>query len=217
MTVLADLARLVVTTAPGSRVRVAIEGVDGSGKTTLADRLAEAIAPDRPVVRATVDDFHRPRADRYRRGRTSPEGCYLDTFDLDALRDRLLEPFARDGSYVPAVFDLDRDEPVAAPTLSGPPDAVLIVDGVFLLRPELSDAWDLAVHLQVPDGEVLRRVVVRDAGSPADIEALYRARYLPAQRLYEEQARPAERADVVLDNTDPRAPVVRRWQGRIGA
>ena len=211
MTLLDELAALVVKTAPERRVRVAIEGVDGSGKTTLADRLAQAVARSRPVVRASVDSFHRPRAERYRRGRTSPEGCYHDTFDLDTMRTRLLEPFARDGSHVTAAFDHTSDSPVESPVAVAPPDAVLLVDGVFLQRPELRDAWELAVHLRVPDDEVLRRVVVRDGGDPNEVVALYRARYLPAQRLYEAEARPAERADVVLDNTDPAAPVVLRW------
>ena len=36
----------------------------------------------------------------------------------------------------------------------------------------------------------------------------YLRRYLPAQRIYREEARPIERADVVIDNTDPNHPVV---------
>ena len=209
MTVLDRLADLVVGTRPGARVRVAVDGVDASGKTTLADLLAEQVALRRPVVRASVDSFHRPRADRYRRGRTSPEGCYEDTFDLIALRDRLLVPFAAGTPHVCAVFDHVRDEPVDAAPRTAAPDAVLVVDGVFLQRPELP-RWDLAIHLQVTDAEVLRRAVVRDGGDPSEVELLYRARYLPAQRLYEQHCRPAERAQVVLDNSDPAAPVVLR-------
>ena len=208
MSVLDELAALLVSTAPGGRIRVGIDGVDASGKTTLADSLGRVVGSRRPVVRASVDSFHRPRAERYQRGRTSPEGCYRDTFDLDALRRRLLEPFARDGSYVDAVFDHVTDQAVPAPVLQSAPDAVLLVDGVFLQRPELRDAWDLVIHLQVADEEVLRRAAVRDGADALD---LYRARYLPAQRLYEAEARPAEQADVVLDNTDPNEPVVLRW------
>lgn len=216
MSVLDRLATLVAGTAPDRRLRVAIDGVDGSGKTTLADALAAALQGRRPVVRASVDSFHRPRADRYRRGADSAEGCYLDTFDHQALRGRLLEPFARDGSYVPAVFDHSQDAVVDQPVVQADPAAALIVDGVFLQRPELVDCWDLAIHLRLPDEEVLRRVVVRDDGLPDDVEQRYRVRYLPAQRLYERESRPADRADVVLDNTDPAAPVVWKWPGPLG-
>lgn len=210
MTVLDRLADLVAATRPGDRVRVAVDGVDTSGKTTLADRLTELVTERRPVARASVDSFHHPRAERYRRGRDSAEGCYDDTFDLPALRERLLQPFAVGAPYVCAVFDHTLDEPVDAAPQTAPAGAALLVDGVFLQRPELPP-WDLVVHLQVPDEEVLRRAVLRDAGDPAEVERLYRTRYLPAQRLYEQRCRPAERAQVVLDHRDPTQPVVLSW------
>jgi uridine kinase len=60
--------------------RVAVDGVDGVGKTTFADKLSSAIERiGRPVIRASVDGFHNPRELRYRRGRASPEGFYLDS------------------------------------------------------------------------------------------------------------------------------------------
>ena len=156
---------------------VAIDGVDCAGKTTLADTVAGV-----GVVRASVDDHLRPVAERYARGRASAEGCYRDSHDLEAVR-RLVVAF-RDGS----------------------PQAVLVVDGVFLLRPELTDLWDLAVHLVLPDEEVVRRAAVRDPGTDP---RLYLTRYLPAQRLYEAEARPRERADVVLDARDMSVASVR--------
>lgn len=212
MSVLEQLAALVAETGSGRRIRVAVDGVDASGKTTLADRLAAAVRSQRSVVRASVDAFHRPRAERYRRGRDSPEGCYFETFDVAALRNRLLVPFAKGGGYVDAVFDHLRDAAVHRAPLQASTDAVLIVDGVFLQRPELP-GWDLVVHLRIPDEEVLRRAVLRDGGPPKEVLARYRQRYLPAQRLYEAEVEPTERADVVLENSDPAAPVVLRWPG----
>ena len=47
---------------------VAVDGVDGAGKTTFCDELASVLrAQGRAVVRASVDDFHHPRAIRWRR------------------------------------------------------------------------------------------------------------------------------------------------------
>ena len=57
--------------------RVAFDGVDGSGKTTMADELVEPLRrAGREVVRASVDRFHNPRAVRYARGPDSPEGYF---------------------------------------------------------------------------------------------------------------------------------------------
>ena len=69
------------------RVVVAVDGRDGAGKTTFADGLAAAFAEDGSAVfRASIDDFHRPRDERYARGRTSPEGFYRDSYDYATFR-----------------------------------------------------------------------------------------------------------------------------------
>ena len=77
-------------------MRVAVDGRGGAGKTVFADELAAVLtAAGRTVVRGSVDGFHRPRADRYRRGRTSALGYWLDAFDYDRLASGLLDPFGR--------------------------------------------------------------------------------------------------------------------------
>ena len=203
------LAALLLERSPGRRLRVAVDGVDCSGKTTLADRLAEELRPQRPVLRASIDGFHHPRAHRYQGGRDSAVGCYLHTFDLAALRGRLLEPFSAGLPCETAVFDVTADTAVSSAPVQPGPDAVLLVDGVFLQRPELRDLWDVVVHLRVSDEEVLRRAAQRDG---PQAPPLYWARYLPAQRLYEAESAPADCADVVIDNTDVTAPVILRPQ-----
>lgn len=218
MTVVERLASLVVATGPGRRARVAIDGAGCSGKSTLADRLAATIGSQRSVVRASIDDFMNPRAFRYRQGHESARGCYEDTFDLDALRAELLDPLrpAGSGRCRTRVFDrfADRSVDVVAQVASS--DAVLLLDGVHLQRPQLTGCWDLVVHLRVPDLELLRRARIRDIelfGDAESVERRYRVRYLRAERLYEQEIRPVDRADVVLDNADPDAPVMLKWPG----
>src|SRR5262245_44831250 len=90
---LARLADLVAAVRVPHTVRVAIDGVDAAGKTTLAGELDPLLVErGRPVIRASVDGFHRPRSERHRLGPTSPEGYYRDAFDYDALRRELLDP-----------------------------------------------------------------------------------------------------------------------------
>lgn len=85
--------------------------------------------------------------------------------------------------------------------------AVVLVDGIFLQRDELADAWDLTVFLRAPFEATYARMSARD-GSPADPDHPANRRYLEGQRLYLRTCRPEERADVVLDVTDVGAPVV---------
>ena len=89
-------------------IRVAINGVDCAGKTTLADELVAPLENRGiPTIRASIDRFHNPRAYRYRRGRESPEGYYYDSFDYNAVKSFLLDPLGPNGdlNYRPAMFD----------------------------------------------------------------------------------------------------------------
>ena len=206
-----ELAALIAAIKLPHPVRAAIDGIDAAGKTTLADELAAPIqARGRPVIRASIDGFHRPRAARYKRGADSPEGYYRDSFDYAALRAALLDPLGPHGNraYRRAVFDYRTDAPVREPLRIAPADAVLLFDGVFLFRPELNDCWDYRIFVAVDFEVAIARAVARDRARGADetIAARYRTRYAPGQRIYLQAVRPQERADVVVENDDPAHP-----------
>lgn len=198
--------------APAGRacVRVGIDGVDGSGKTMFADELAAAVrAEGRPVVRVSVDDFHNVRAVRHRRGRHSPEGFWLDSFNYDRLITDVLKPFGPRGSrvYRAAAHDLRSDAELYAPPLTSPPGTVLIVDGVFLHRDELASVWDLSIFLDVPFEVAVQRMADRDGTNPDPGHPSLR-RYVEAQRLYFAACAPRRRASIVIDNTALKAPQI---------
>ena len=161
------------------------------------------------AVRASIDDFHHPRAHRHALGRTAAT-VWARTFDLDALRRELLDPW-RCGPGTPyrrRRHALATDAYVDDPPDVVPADGVLVVDGVFAQRPELVDAWDLVVYVHADDAVRVVRMASRD-GVPDDPDHPDQRRYLDAQRLYRDRCRPLERADVVVDNTDFDAPAIR--------
>jgi uridine kinase len=207
---LRTLADAIVARSLEHPLRVAIDGIDAAGKSTLADELAPLVERrNRPVIRASIDGFHRPRAERYRRGADSPEGYYRDSFDHDVIRTLLLQPLGPGGSrrFRRAAFDWRNDAAVDARLQEAPPDAVLLVDGVFCQRQELNDCWDLRIFVHVDEAEALRRGVERSGGGDAE-RRRYLTRYLPGQRLYIAERQPQERADIVLDNTDVERPSI---------
>ncbi len=205
---LARVAELVPAAGAGPVVRVAVDGVDGAGKTVFADELAAALAArGRPVLRASVDGFHRPRAVRHRRGRDSPEGFWLDSYDYDRLVAELLAPLGdpADSAVRTAVFDWRADRAVDAPPVRMPPGSVLVLDGIFLHRDELRAYWDFSVYLHVDFAVSVARMAARD-GSPADPTHPANRRYVEGQRRYLTACAPAQRASVVVDNTDLARP-----------
>lgn len=189
----------------GRRI-LAVDGRDAAGKTTFADALAAVFAEaGDEVYRASIDDFHRPRAERYARGRTSPEGFYQDSYDDDAFRRLLVDPFRAGGEFRLAAFDLDADAPVAAPAQSAGPDAILIVDGLFLHRPELRGIWNWSVWLHVPAAIAFARMAERD-GSDPDPDAESNRRYRQGNAIYARDADPRSAASAIVDNSYPENP-----------
>jgi uridine kinase len=198
-------------------LRVAIDGSAAAGKTMLADELAISLRDrGRAVIRASIEGFLRPRIERYRRGPESAQGCYEDSFHYERLRVELLRPLGESGSrlYRTEIYDRRTDLLVDSEQMEASADAILLFDGVFLLRPELVDAWDFRVFITVASEEIIRRARIRDAGvygSPDDAERRFRARYLPSQQHYRGTIRPAELADVVLENDDLSQPGLLVW------
>ena len=214
-TCLDDLASIIVEIPLDHPTRVAIDGVDGVGKTTLADELVPLIRRSRrQVIRASVDGFHNPRVQRYRRGPASPEGYFLDSFNYPALTSKLLEPLGAGGSlsFRTAIFDHRTDKAVEAPLRIARPSDIFLFDGVFLLRSELRAYWDLTIWVEASFTATLDRAVHRDASGGTDeaaVRARYETRYVPGQRIYIEQCRPRENAEIVFDNTDFSHPEVK--------
>jgi uridine kinase len=190
------------------RVVVGIDGTDGAGKTIFADDLAtELRAMRQDVFRASMDDFRKPRALRYAQGRDSAQGFYQDSYDLAAFRRVLLGPFRLAGStgFQTTFFDLQRDVLFESRWETGPADAILVVDGLFLLRPELKGIWNFTIWLDAPDDVRQERMIQRDGSRPEPESALGQ-RYLGGQELYQHEASPRTAASAIIDNTDVEHP-----------
>ncbi len=196
----------------GHRLRVAIDGFTASGKTSLGHELARGLAlRGRPVFRASLDDFKRPWSDRHLYDRESGEGYYRNAFDSEATYRLLLEPSgaSADGNVALCSIDPLTQIDHSAIRSSMPENGILVVDGVFALRPEFNDYWDFRIWIDIDPELSVTRGVGRDAGVVGDVEGaekLHRDRYLVGELLYIAEVSPRAFVDVIVDNTDIAQP-----------
>lgn len=147
------LAKEILHNYGHGRAIVAIDGPTGTGSRQFADDLAATIRTlGHEAFRASIEDFHAPRSLRERNGRFSPSALYEDGYDYSLLQRVLLDPFrATSGTgFVLAAYDADRDAPFQSKWTTATPDALLVIDGLFLNRKELSGFWNYSVWLEAP-------------------------------------------------------------------
>jgi uridine kinase len=213
----------------GQRQLVAIDGLDGSGKSELARSLVSACeaAGAGPVILFRVDDFRRPLGALAGEDEaTAYYDRYYDFASLDACLVAFEAGAARASAprWDPAreLVDGERDLAFGDARLG-------FIEGVFVLRSQVAARVPL-ILLEVSEAEARRRIGARDAarGRAADvIEHRIENRYFPAQRRYRAAFDPARRADVIIDNeawanprvvrhvSDALPPVVETALGRV--
>ena len=187
------------------RLRVAVDGLTASGKTSFGHEIAQLILRSgRPVLRASLDDFKKPWRDRHRYDRESGAGYYRNAFDYPAVRGLLLEPAGVGGSGECVLCSIDPLTQIdhSAVITHVAPDAVLIVDGVFAFRPEINDCWDFRIWLEIDSELSVQRGTRRDQDwAGLEAEAVHRNRYLASGHLYIAEVDPIRLADVAIDNS----------------
>jgi len=176
------LARFIAGRCAGKPIFIAVDGPDCSGKSTLSRSLVGELKNDFPVVLIHFDDYLNPKHRREHQGEFSIEGFLYDYFDEKALIKSVLVPARQD--------------------LSQPPyTQVIIVEGLFLLRPTLAPYFDVRFRLEIEDDLILERAYRRDVGalgSEVWVKRHYNEQCLPAQRFYRNSIAPQNLADIVV-------------------
>lgn len=138
----------------------------------------------------------------------------MDSYDYTALRGLLLDPLSQgcSGRFIAINFDHRIDRAVAPVVRQALPTAALIVDGIFLHRPELRDCWDLSIFLKVDFAVSVARGAQRDQTVDAiDPQSPAQQRYVGGQRRYLAECEPEQAADIVIDYNDLNEPKVLKW------
>jgi pantothenate kinase len=151
----------------GERFLVAIAGPPGAGKSTLAERLRDALnqGEDAPSAIVPMDGFHLDNALLDARGLRSRKGA-PPTFDCAGFETLLARLKVTDEDVVIPVFDRTLDLARAGASVVSARHQILIVEGNYLLLDQapwqrLRPLFDLTVFLDVPFEELERRLIQR--------------------------------------------------------
>jgi uridine kinase len=166
---------------------VAIDGLGGAGKSTLAEELLRLL-PNANVVH--MDDFYRP-LDVKKRLELDAEGGYRTYFDWERLETQVLRPLrqqrvARYKRYDWGSQHLEEWHEVE-------PTGVVLVEGVYSSRPELRAYYDLAIWVDVGREERLRRQRLR-----AQEDEEWIKRWDQSELWYQTNLDPERNADMIV-------------------
>ncbi|QFT59221.1 Pantothenate kinase [Sulfitobacter sp. THAF37] len=211
---LTDLSdRIRATPFSGTRRLVALVGAPASGKSTLAEALAEK---DQTMQVVPMDGFHLDNAILSDRGLLRRKGA-PETFDVAGFV-HLVKRLGVEDDVVFPLFDRARDQSIAGAGAIRPDTQTVLVEGNYLMLDQpgwrdLAPLWDLSVRIDVPLDVLRDRLLQRwaDHGySPAEAAEKANGNDLPNAALVLENGLPCDVvvADNQLCNAGPPTPNV---------
>lgn len=186
---------------PGPITIVAVDGHSAAGKSTFAAALAGEVGAS--LVRG--DDFYRV-LDEGERARLGPaQGADL-YYDWQRLRDEVLRPL-RDGR--PAQFHpYDwANNALQSRRSTIRPAPTVVVEGLFVSRPELAEWMDMTICVTTDPAERRRRQAARADASPDWVR-----RWDGAEQWYFANVRPPDTFDLTVEASS--GPDTPRGAGR---
>jgi uridine kinase len=169
-------------------VIVAIDGAGGAGKSTLANGIRAALGHGSIVQ---VDDFYRPLSDD-QRAALDPRGGYERYFDWRRMRDCALVPLRAGTIARYRRYDWTTNR--LAEWIEVAPCTIVMVDGVYSMRPEFRELIDVAIFVDTPRAERRDRMTARGHNPHDWIE-----RWMAAEDWYLENVKPARHADLIVE------------------
>lgn len=171
-------------------VVVALDGRSGVGKSAVAG----ALAARHGGCVITADDFWSGGEDGHWAVLAPEERASL-AIDWRRLRTEVLEPL-RDGRRASwRTFNWQAGEGLSEHELHCDPAPVIVLDGAYSARPELSEVIDLAVLLTLDDSTRRQRLIAREGdGYTRRWHAIWDA----AEEHYFQKTRPPHTFDMVI-------------------
>jgi len=159
-------ARLREKAKPFSRFMIGIAGPPASGKSTMADRLRDALkAQGESAIAVPMDGYHFDDAVLNTRGHRARKGAPY-TFDVNGFAHLLKRIKAGEADIAIPVFDRSMELSRAGADIISADVKFIVVEGNYLLLQQpgwaaLKPLFDYTIFLKVPEAELYKRLMDR--------------------------------------------------------
>jgi len=159
------VSRVLALPTGRRRKLIALAGPPGSGKSTMAQQLADRLTASGRIAQVVpMDGFHLDNRILQQRGLLDRKGA-PETYDLSGFSRLIMQLHEQDEVFFP-VFDRRRDFAISGAGVVDKACEFVVVEGNYLLLDEpgwksLAQQWDLSVWLNVGLPELQARSVRR--------------------------------------------------------
>lgn len=181
------LARLAPLARGGRPALVSIDGPCGSGKTSLAAAIAQAL----PCNLFHMDDFYLPLSQRPENWRETPGA----NMDFPRLARQVLEPVRAGAAVTYRAYDCKSGQ--LRPPVELPPRPLNVIEGSYCQHPALGGVYDLRVFLTCSPRAQTRRLMAREGGRFQTFQTLW----IPLETRYFQIFSIPQAAHLTLDTT----------------
>ena len=167
-------------------VTIAIDGRAASGKTTLAEKLAEILQTD--IIH--MDDFFLPIELRTEERLAQPGGnVHYERFSAEVI------PHLEDNApFDYAVFNCQKMQLDGVRKIKG--SAWRVIEGSYSHHPQFGHYMDVGIFCTVSPEEQMRRILIRNGERMAK---MFETRWIPMEEQYFKAYRTSDCADMVID------------------
>ncbi|MFE3576126.1 hypothetical protein [Lysinibacillus sp. NPDC059133] len=140
-----------------------MDGLGGTGKSTIANKLAEELQSICAVELIHIDNHIVESSERYDTGHAEWYEYYYLQWDVELIKNNMLLPLHKNKLQLQLPFYNQSADTVNDRKIKLETNSIFMIEGVFLFRHEWRSFYDYRLFLDIPRTVREERVLQRDA------------------------------------------------------